>query len=95
VGAKSKRAFEFGQQSEAWRVFFLQLVDLRRASTPLEMGRIAASLELLFEDLSEEDLEKIASYLTNLPTGIKRLFEGRQYDPIVKAFVDLYARKSP
>jgi hypothetical protein len=95
VGEKSKRAFESGQQGEPWRVFFLQLVDLSRASTALEMGRIAANLELLFEDLSKEDLAKIASYLTNLPTGIKRLFEGREYDPIVKAFVDLYARKSP
>jgi len=95
VGERSKQAYESGQKSEAWRVFFLQLADLSRASTALEMGKIAASLEVLFEDLSEEDLEKIASYLTNLPNGIKRLFEGRQYDPIVKAFVDLYARKSP
>ena len=93
VAEKSKRATEAGKQGEAWRVFFLQLVNLSRSDTPLKMGKIAADLELLFNSLSEEDLEEIATYLSDLPTGIRKVFEGREHDPLVQAFVELYGRQ--
>ena len=92
VAERSKRATQSGQQSEAWRVFFLQLVDLTRSENALKMGKIAADLELLFNGLSEEDLEEIASSLSDLPTGIRKFFEGRDHDTLVKVFIKLYGR---
>ena len=94
VAEQSKRASESGKKGEAWRIFFLQMAELSRADDPVKMGKIAADVELIFEDLSEEDLEQVASYLSDLPSGIRSFFEGREHDVLVQAFINVYASKS-
>ncbi len=89
-----KRSKDSGKDPEDWRVFFLELSQILNIDDVYSAGCLAADLEVFFDTLTENDFIQITSYLENVPKGLSKFKNSRQYDTAIKAFVDLsYERK--
>jgi len=59
VDKKSRNAENQGKKGEPWRIFFLYLAELSNSKNPYSAARRAAEVELLFDDITENDLQEI------------------------------------
>jgi hypothetical protein len=88
VDEKSSQAESEGRQGGSWRVFFLYLSELANADNAYVAARRAADVELLFDDLSEDDVEKIAYFNSDLIQAISENSKNREGNVVIKALVE-------
>jgi len=88
VDEKSAQAERDGKKGESWRVFFLYLSELANAENPYSASRRAADVELMFDDLTESDVAKIADFNADLIEAISKNSKNREGNLVVKALVE-------
>lgn len=88
VDEKGARAKKAGKSGEQWRLFFLYLAELSVMTDARAAARRAADVELLFDDLTENDVRQISDFNADLVKSIARLSEYRAENVIVQAFVE-------
>ena len=86
VDEKSSEADAKGRTGELWRVFFLYLAELSNASHPYSAARRAADVEILFDQLTEEDISKISEFNSDLIKAIANNSKNRDGNVVVNAF---------
>lgn len=88
IDEKSSRATAQGRREEPWRVFFLYLVELENADDAYSAARRAADVELIFDQLTEDDVAMIASFNEDLISAISKNSRNREGNIVVKALVE-------
>lgn len=92
VDEKSSRAEADGRKGESWRLFFLYLVELSNSDDAYTAAHRAADVELLFDQLTENDMAKIAEFNSDLVNAIAKNSKNREGNVVIKVFVEA-ARK--
>ena len=87
VDEKDARAEEAAKSGEHWRLFFLYLVELSVMTDAYAAARRAGDVELLFDDLTEDDVRQISGFNADLVKSIASLSENRTGNVIIQAFV--------
>lgn len=95
VAEKSRGAREAGVEGERWRVFFLEMAELRLTKNPYVAARRAGRLERYFDELGEPELRKLSKNLGDLSTAITLLIAERQHDVLAHVFVEGNLGSSP
>jgi hypothetical protein len=89
VGFRSREA---GEAPEEWRTFFLMLVDVlgvEDTNPRAVMGRVVA-IERLFTGLSDDDVNRISRFVSDLAGAVGDFDESRESDPLLKAMHEIY-----
>jgi len=93
VDEKSAQAEQEGKKGESWRVFFLYLSELANSDSPYAASRRAADVELMFDDLTESDVAKIADFNADLIEAISKNSKNREGNVVIKALVESQREK--
>lgn len=95
VDEKGARAKKAGKSGEQWRLFFIYLAELSVMTDAYAAATRAADVELLFDDLTEDDVRQISGFNADLVKSIASLSENRAENVVVQAFVEESVRKRP
>lgn len=87
VNERSVNAHEEGRSGEIWRLFFLYLAELSVMTDPYSAAHRAADIELLFDELTEEDIKRIAAFNSDLVKTIAGMSENRDGNVLAAIFV--------
>ena len=88
VNEKSAEADKEGKSGEPWRLFFLYLAELANANHAYSAARKSADVELLFDQLTEDDISRISEYNSDLIAAIANNSKNREGNTIVKVFFE-------
>ena len=91
VAKRSEAAEREGADSEDWRLFFLYLGELVSKPDPWSAALHAARIELLLSELSEEDINDVARFLSNIPGRIETLWREREHDVVLRVVMEMVA----
>ena len=94
VDEKSSKAEAEGRKGESWRVFFLYLVEISNSDNAYWAARRAADVELLFDQLTENDITKIAEFNSDLIKAIAKNSKNREGNVVIKALVESQRERS-
>lgn len=94
VYEKHSKAEAEGRKEEPWRLFFLYLAELSNSDDAYSAACRAADVELLFDQLTENDISKIAEFNSDLVKAIANNPKSRDGDPVIKAIVESQRERS-
>lgn len=89
VARKSREARAAKRESEAWRIFFMELEQLLSMSNTFAAGRLAAKIEMMFDDVSDQEIEEMSAGLEDLAASIRKILQERPYDIAIKAMTEI------
>lgn len=84
-----EKSAQAGGKGEAWRVFFLRLIQLLTAADTWSAGLTALDLERQLLSLTEQEILAMAKNLENVPDVLSKLRLLDQHDTIIQAVVSL------
>jgi hypothetical protein len=88
VDEKDSIAVAQGRKKEEWRIFFLYLAEMANSNDAISAAQIAAKVELLFDNFTENDASRIAEFNSDLNKAIAENSKNREGNIIVKVLVD-------